>query len=472
MTTGTKFTGIAGQSELVRHNPATGAIVSREPANSKQSCLSLVGKSATAFDTWSQLPVDRRADCLRSLADEIERAGDAFCASMTEEIGAPRVWVQHNVDFAAYNLRETSTYADQLRTPVQEIKSGATQSYVLREPIGVCLAITPWNAPLILSVRAIGAALLCGNTVMLKGNEVAPRTYRLLAEAIARSDLPDNTVNLFLCAEQDSEEIVDVLIASPVVRHVSFTGSTRVGRRVASLCAKHLKRPLLELGGQASMLVLEDADLDAAADAAISGGYMNQGQICISTERLIVATTIAEHFIEQLEQRRCDLVLGDPAKEDTDIGPLIDTASAERLSGLLSDAVSKGARLIGGGGMRDAYFEPTIIDRVEPEMRLFQEEVFGPILSITRVDNDEEAITIANDSSYGLAAAVFSNDIARARRVAGQLDTGICHINRSTVDDDPHAPFGGMKQSGYGRFGGRWAIDEFTNQRWLTEKHP
>lgn len=218
------------------------------------------------------------------------------------------------------------------------------------------------------------------------------------------------------------------------------------------------------------MIVLEDADLELAAKAAVEGGFLNQGQICMSTERLIVDAPIAEEFISIIEKLRAGLTIGDSRQPDIDLGPLINEESAQRLSGLLSDAVSKGARIVGGAGVDNSFFEPTLIDHVEPEMRLFQEEVFGPILSVTRVNGADEAITIANDSRYGLAASVFSANPVEARRIASQLETGICHINRSTVDDDPHAPFGGMKDSGYGRFGGRWAIDEFTNQRWFTER--
>lgn len=434
------------------------------------ACPSMLAECAAAFETWSETSPHERADGLLSLADEIEKFRDAFCKTMADEIGATVAWANHNVSLAAKTLRETATYAETIAQGPDPVPNDEVRSYVVKEPLGVCLAITPWNAPLILGVRAVAMALLCGNTVLLKGNELSPKCYQLFGKAIERSDLPDKVVNLFLCATEASETIVETLIASPVVRHVSFTGSTRVGRRVAEISARYLKRPLLELGGQASMIVLEDADLELAAKAAVEGGFLNQGQICMSTERLIVDAPIAEEFISIIEKLRAGLTIGDSRQPDIDLGPLINEESAQRLSGLLSDAVSKGARIVGGAGVDNSFFEPTLIDHVEPEMRLFQEEVFGPILSVTRVNGADEAITIANDSRYGLAASVFSANPVEARRIASQLETGICHINRSTVDDDPHAPFGGMKDSGFGRFGGRWAIDEFTNQRWFTER--
>ena len=215
---------------------------------------------------------------------------------------------------------------------------------------------------------------------------------------------------------QDVAEVVDALIASPVVRRVNFTGSTRGGRRVAEICAKYLKRPLLELGGQSAMIVLSDADLDLATLAALQGAYRNQGQICMSTERLIVASSVADELIARIEAGRRALLHGDPRSPGTEVGPVISREAAERLTGMIRDAVQKGAHLVGGGRMRDAYLEPALLDRVEPDMRLYQEEVFGPVLAVTRVGSDLEALSVANDSEYGLACAVFSQDARRAAR--------------------------------------------------------
>ena len=336
----------------------------------------------------------------------------------------------------------------------------------------MCLGIAPWNAPLILGMRAAAAPLLCGNTVLLKGNEFAPATFRMLGDVLADAGFPRNVVQVFLTSAEDSEAVVEALIASPVVRRVSFTGSTRVGRRVAELCARHLKPSVLELGGQAAMVVLEDADIEAAAEAAVTGAYCNQGQICMSTERLVVVDSVADELVGAIELRRQALQLGDPADPETDLGPVVSISDAERLSGLIGDAVSRGARLVGGGRMRDAFVEPCLLDGIEPNMRLYSEEVFGPVLSVTRVADEKEALTVVNDSEYGLAASVFSRDVARATDLARNIESGICHINRSTVYDDPHAPFGGVKSSGYGRLGGRWGIEEFTEVRWITGGHP
>lgn len=457
-----------GRLLIERESPCTGEIVSRVNAHNVADCQQFVAKAAAAFPAWSATPPTERATLLLNLANAIQARSTAFCELMTLEMGATTDWGQHNVNFAVEILQQVSTYADELDRIDTIRENGDVISQAVRAPCGVCLGITPWNAPVILGVRAIAAPLLCGNTVLLKGNEVAPATFSLLAEAIKEAHFPEGVAQMFLTRAQDSETIVESIIASPVVRRVNFTGSTRVGRRVAMLCAKHLKRPLLELGGQATMIVLDDADLDAAAEAALYGAYVYQGQLCMSTERLVVTESVADQLIERIEAGRRKIKMGDPASAKNQLGPVVSLEAAERLSGLISDAISKGAKLVGGGGIRDAFVEATLLDKVEADMRIYNEEVFGPVLSVTRVENECEAISVANESEYGLACAVFSSNETRASNLASRLHSGICHINRTTVDDNPHAPFGGVKSSGYGRFGGRWALNEFTELRWIT----
>lgn len=453
---------------IERRNPATGQLVSAEVADDLANCRLYATRAASAFPAWSTRPTQERAALLCALADQIESRAADFQQAMICEIGMPTVWAEQNVTFGVEILRDVATYASELDQPEIVPDKRDIVSRAERVPCGVSLGLVPWNAPLILGIRALAAPLLCGNTVLLKGNEFAPRSFRLLGEVLRDAGIPEGVARVFLTRPEDSEEIVEALIASPVVRRVNFTGSTRVGRRVAELCAKYLKRPLLELGGQATMLVLDDADLEAAAEAALRGAYLNQGQICMSTERLIVADTIADDLVNLIEAGRALLKQGDPSDPTIEVGPVVSEDAAERLSSLIGDAVGKGGKLVGGGGVRGAFVEPTLLDHIEPDMRLYREEVFGPILSVTRVANDLEAVTVANDSEYGLSSAVFGRDLNRAEGIARQIHSGICHINRATVDDNPHAPFGGVKSSGYGRFGGRWALNEFTELRWIT----
>jgi acyl-CoA reductase-like NAD-dependent aldehyde dehydrogenase len=320
----------------------------------------------------------------------------------------------------------------------------------------------------ILGVRAIAAPLACGNTIVLKGSEICPHVHRLIGEACRDARLGEGVVNVVSNAPADASRIVEALIAHPTVRRVNFTGSTRVGRQVAELAARHLKPALLELGGKAPLIVLDDADLDEAVAAAAFGAFMNQGQICMSTERLIVDESVADEFAAKVAAKAATLVAGDPRKGRTPLGALVGFDAVERVLGLVRDAVAKGARLIAGGAANGVLMDATVLDNVTPAMRIYAEESFGPVAAIIRVGGLEEAVRVANDSEYGLAAAVFGRDLNRALSVARRLETGICHINGPTVHDEAQMPFGGVKASGYGRFGGAAAIHEFTELRWIT----
>jgi benzaldehyde dehydrogenase (NAD) len=267
---------------------------------------------------------------------------------------------------------------------------------------------------------------------------------------------------------QDAAEIVEELVVHPAVRAVNFTGSTRVGRIIAEKAATHFKRTLLELGGKAPLVVLDDADLDAAAAAASFGAFMYQGQICMSTERIVVDKSVAEAFTERLAARAKALVTGDPRKPGTQLGPVINRQSLEHLRALIDDAVRHGARISAGGGFEGLVHEPTVVTGVTPEMRLYHEESFGPAVSVVVADGVDDAVRIANDTPYGLSSAVFGKDESRAMAVAKRLRTGICHVNGATVHDELMMPFGGVGDSGWGRFGGRAALHEFTDLRWVT----
>jgi acyl-CoA reductase-like NAD-dependent aldehyde dehydrogenase len=310
--------------------------------------------------------------------------------------------------------------------------------------------------------------LACGNTVVLKGSELCPGVHRLIGTALQQAELGDGVVNVILNAPADAPSIVERLIANPAVRRVNFTGSTSVGRIVAQIAAKHLKPALLELGGKAPFLVLDDADLDAAAAGANFGAFMNQGQICMSTERIIVDEKIGEAFVEKLVARAGTLVAGDPRRDDVALGTVISRKAAERIGALVADAVEKGATPALGGQIEGAVMQPTVLDHVSAEMKLYSEESFGPVVAVIRASSEDEAVRVANDSPFGLSSAVFTGDAARGLRVAAQIDSGMCHINGPTVHDEAQMPFGGVKDSGYGRFGGKAAIAEFTDLRWIT----
>jgi vanillin dehydrogenase len=373
-----------------------------------------------------------------------------------------------NVQLGAGMLAYYAGQADALTE--EEIPSHipGKRAKAVRQPVGVVVGIAPWNAPVILGVRAVAAPLAYGNTVVLKASEQCPRTHKAIVDALADAGLPPGAINLVTNDPQHAAEVVDELIAHPAVRRISFTGSTRVGRIVAEKAGRHLKRVLLELGGKAPLVVLADADLERAVAAANFGAFMHQGQICMSTERIVIDRSVADEFAQKLGERARSLKVGDPREPGTQIGPLVNEDALRRVTELVEDAVSKGATVVAGGNAKGPCFEPTVLTSVTPEMRIYHEESFGPIVAIVPVDSVEEAVRVANDTEYGLASAVFSRDEDTAMQVARRLETGACHINDATVNDEPQMPLGGVKASGWGRFGGKAALEEFTELRWIT----
>ena len=451
-----------------RTNPLSGAVASRAAAATVEDAARAAATAAGAFPKWSRLgPSARRAALFRA-ADLIEQRTDLFIAAMAEETGATAGWSQLNVSLAASFLREAASLTTRIGGEVVPSDHKGMISLAVRQPVGVVAAIAPWNAPVVLGVRAIAMPLACGNTVVFKTSELCPHTHRLIGDVMRDADLGDGVVNVIANAPADAERVVEALIAHPAVRRVNFTGSTRVGRRIAELAARHLKPALLELGGKAPFVVLDDADLEEASRAAAYSAFMNQGQICMSTERLIVDEAVADRFAELFARQVATLVAGDPASGTAPLGPVIGHEAAERVRALVSDAVSKGARVIVGGRAEGTLVDAVAVDFVTPSMRIYAEETFGPVVAMVRVRGVEEAVRVANDTEYGLASAVFGQDIMRAMEVARRIEAGICHINSATVHDEAQMPFGGVKASGYGRFGGSAAIDEFVELRWIT----
>ena len=451
-----------------RNNPLHGNPVSEAAAAAADDAIAAVDAAALAFPSWSATGPGQRRELLLRAADALAALEKDFVAGMVAEIGATEPWAGFNVAFAASILREAASMTTQIAGQIIPSDIPGNVAMAVRQPRGVCVGIAPWNAPVILGVRAIAMPLACGNTVVFKASEICPAVHRLIANAFQNAGLPAGVLNLLTNAPADAAEVVGALIDQPAVRHVNFTGSTRVGKIVAERAARHLKPVLLELGGKAPVIVLDDADLDEAVNAVAFGAFLNQGQICMSTERVVVDAKIADAFVQKLSAKAAGLPLQDPSLGPTVLGSIVDPQAAARISALIEDARSKDARITAGGDCQRTLMPATVVDRVTPAMRIFAEESFGPVVTIVRVDGDEEALRVANDTEYGLSAAIFSRDVARAWNLARRVESGICHINGPTVHDEPQMPFGGVKASGYGRFGGNAAIDEFTTLRWIT----
>jgi vanillin dehydrogenase len=422
-----------------------------------------------AFPQWSATAASERGSLLQRASELLMERQAAIAALVTEETNGTLGWGMFNVQLGAGMLAYYANQTD-LTAEEHEIPSHipGKRAKAVRQPVGVIVGIVPWNAPVVLGVRAVAAPLAHGNTVVLKASEQCPRTHAAIVDALKDAGVPDGTISLVTNHPNDAAEVVEELIAHPAVRRVNFTGSTRVGRIVAETAARHLKRVLLELGGKAPLVVLADADLDRAVAAANFGSFMHQGQICMSTERIVIDRSVAEEFAHKLGERASSLKVGDPRERNTQIGPLVNEAALKRVTEHFEDAVAKGARVITGGKGQGLYFNPTVLTDVTPEMRIYSEESFGPIVAILPVDGVDEAVRVSNDTEYGLSSAVFSSDVDAALAVARRLQTGMCHINDATVNDEPQMPFGGVKHSGWGRFGGKAALEEFTELRWIT----
>ncbi|QKK33050.1 aldehyde dehydrogenase (plasmid) [Rhizobium indicum] len=450
-----------------RIDPFTEKLASRAAAASLEDVAAAVDAAAAAFGAWSKTGPGQRRAILMKAADIMDSKVGEFTRLMIEETGATAPWAGFNVMLAANILREAGAMTTQISGEIIPSDKPGTLAMGVRQAAGVCLAIAPWNAPVILATRAIAMPIACGNTVVLKASEQCPGTHRLIATVLTEAGLPAGVINVLTNAPEDAPEIVTALIAHPAVKRVNFTGSTKVGKIIAETCGRHLKPALLELGGKAPLVILDDADVDGAVNAAIFGAFMHQGQICMSTERIIVDETIADQFVAKLAARASQLPAGDP-RGHVVLGSLISLDAAKKMEELIADATAKGAKLVAGGKRSGTVVEATLLDHVTPEMRVYTEESFGPVKPIIRVAGEEEAIRIANDTEYGLSSAVFSRNVQRAMAVAARIESGICHINGPTVNDEAQMPFGGVKGSGYGRFGGKAAIAEFTDLRWIT----
>ncbi|MBX5085201.1 aldehyde dehydrogenase [Rhizobium lentis] len=450
-----------------RRDPFTGELASTAPAAGPEDVAAAIEAASSAFSAWSSTGPGQRRTILAKAADIMDAMVGEFTKLMMEETGATAPWAGFNVMLAANILREAAAMTTQIGGEIIPSDKPGTLAMGVRQAAGVCLAIAPWNAPVILATRAIAMPIACGNTVILKASEQCPGTQRLIATALTEACLPAGVINVITNAPEDAPAIVEALIAHPAVRRVNFTGSTKVGKIIAELSGKHLKPALLELGGKAPLVVLEDADIDGAVNAAIFGAFMHQGQICMSTERIIVHQAIADSFVTKLAARAAALPAGDP-RGHVVLGSLISLDAAKKMEELIADAQAKGAKLVAGGKRKGTVVEATLLDFVSPDMRVYTEESFGPVKPIIRVANEDEAVRVANDTEYGLSSAVFSRDVQRALAVAGRIQSGICHINGPTLNDEAQMPFGGVKGSGYGRFGGKAAIAEFTDLRWIT----
>ena len=454
--------------EFTRTNPITGEVASSATAMKAADIPAITARAAAAFPAWAAQGPNARRAVLMKAAAALEAKQDDFVAAMMAETGSTAGWAMFNLGLAAGIVREAAALTTQIAGEVIPSDKPGCLAMALKEPVGVLVGIAPWNAPIILGVRAIAVPLACGNAVILKASETCPRTHALIIEAFAEAGFPEGVVNVVTNAPEDAAEVVGALIDAPEVKRINFTGSTHVGRIIATRAAQQLKPCLLELGGKAPLIVLEDADLDEAVRAAAFGAFMNQGQICMSTERIIVVDAVADEFAKRFAAKAGSLAAGDPREGNTPLGAVVDQKTVAHVNSLIEDAVAKGAQVIAGGMGTSVVMPATVVDGVTAEMNLYRDESFGPVVAMIRARDADHAVELANDTQYGLSAAVFTRDIAKGLGIARRIQSGICHVNGPTVHDEAQMPFGGVGASGYGRFGGKQGIDSFTETRWIT----
>ncbi|TME44353.1 MAG: aldehyde dehydrogenase family protein [Chloroflexi bacterium] len=451
------------------HDPYSGATVARIPASTRDDARRAVEAAANAFQDWWKTPPGEKQRLFLKAADILERRQMEVVGLLAAETGCTFGFGMFQTIFTPNLLRQAASLPYHPTGEILPADLPGAFYMAMRQPVGVVAGLAPWNAPLILSLRAIAAPLALGNTVVLKPSEESPITGGILyAEIFEEAGFPQGTVNVVTHAPGQAEPVVDEFMENPKVRRISFTGSTKTGRILAQKAAPYLKRMVLELGGQNPLIVLADAELEYAVNATAFGTFLHQGQICMSARRIIVERSIAKEFTDRLVAKTKGLKVGSPTEPDTIIGPLINKQAVEQVKARVDEAVAHGAKVLTGGHAQGACYEPTLLTDVPDDVQMSKEETFGPVATITIVDSADEAVDVANRTSYGLAAGILTRNADRALSLAERIQSGIVHINDQPVNDEPQVPFGGVKDSGYGRFGGSEAVHEFTEMRWVT----
>jgi len=472
---GGAWSDAAGGKTYEDRDPFTGDVVATVAAGGPEDAAAAIEAAAAAFEGWAATPPAERQRIFLAAADLLEARRDEVVSMLARETGSTFGFGMFQSFFVPSLFRQAAALA---YAPLGQIIPSDTGAFAMgiRRPAGVVGAFAPWNAALILSARSIAAPLALGNTVVLKPSEWSPWSGGLLwGEIFAEAGMPAGVLNIVTHAPGEAGPIGAALIEHPAVRRLNFTGSSAVGRIIAEAAGRHLKRVVLELGGYNPLIVLGDADLEYAVNASAFGSFLHQGQICMSTRRIVVERSIADEFVSRLVEKTKGLKTGDPKEHDTIIGPLINEDALAMVQGRVRAAVDAGAKVLAGGEAVGPCFQATLLTDVPADSEFARHETFGPVASIEVVDDADEAVARANATSYGLSAGIITSNRERGFALAQRIDSGIVHVNDQTVADEPQMPFGGVKDSGFGRFGGQAVVDEFTELRWVTmrsEGHP
>jgi succinate-semialdehyde dehydrogenase/glutarate-semialdehyde dehydrogenase len=460
---------VQSKHQFAVHNPATDKQIASVSNLNKQDAVAAINAAQKAFPAWSALTGKERAIIMRTWFDLIVENADDLAAIMTAEQGKPLAEARGEVIYGASFIEWFAEEAKRVSGDILGSTWSDKRTLVMKQAIGVCAAITPWNFPLAMITRKVAPAIAAGCTIVIKPAEQTPLSALALAELAQRAGFPAGVINVITGDAKQSIAMGEVLCDSSVVRHLSFTGSTPVGRILMQQCAPTIKKLSLELGGHAPFIVFEDADIDAAVQGAVQSKFRNAGQTCVCTNRFYVHDVVYDEFVQKFAIAVQKIIVGNGADKSVRQGPLIDAQAVEKVQSHVADAIKKGAQLVTGGKTHEAgalFYQPTILSEVKPTMQIMQEETFGPVAAIVRFTSEEEVIVAANDTDFGLASYFYSRDIARVWRVAEKLEYGMVGVNTGLISNEV-SPFGGVKQSGLGREGSRYGMDEYLEMKYV-----
>lgn len=446
-------------------NPATGAVFARVQQAGAEEVEQAIAAAQRAAISWGASLVAEREVMLLKVCDIVTARRAEIRDALIDECGSVFNKALWEIDYVTDLLRSAAGDVRHVVGETMPMSQPGQISMSVRRPLGVIAGIAPFNSPFLLSMKKIAFALAAGNSFILKPSEETPVSGLLIADIFAEAGLPPGVLNVI---PGPARQIGEILLADPRVRMITFTGSTRTGRYLAVEAARHLKKFTLEMGGKSPLIILADADLDYAVNAAAFGMFLHQGQVCMANSKIIVEAPVFDEFCRRFTAKAQTIPMGPPHDPDVVIGPLIRPNQSDFIDGHIEDARSKGATMLTGGRAEGQYYKATVLTGVTRDMRIYHEETFGPVVSILRAADSEDALRIANDTAYGLSAALITNDLQKAFDLSLRLDSGMVHVNDCTISDEPHVPFGGVKNSGFGREGGRYSMEEMTELKWIT----
>jgi len=459
----------SGEKTMENINPYTGEVIATWRSSNKEDIDKAYESAQKNSIEWAKSLPAEKEKVLRKVSSLMAERKEEIIQLLITESGSTRIKSEAEFVAAKRIVDEAASFPYRMKGEIIPSNTSGKENRVVREPKGVIGVIGPWNFPLHLCLRSVAPAIALGNGVVIKPASDTPITAGwLIADLFEQAGLPEGVLNV---VAGSGSEIGDYFVAHPVPKVISFTGSTEVGQGIGKLAGEHLKETALELGGNNAMVVLEDADIERATEAAVFGKFLHQGQICMALNRIIVHADIYDEFVDSFVAKTKNVQAGDPADAKTLVGPLIREKEVERLLDLVNKARAEGAQLLLGGTSKDSVLSPTVLADVKPEQDIVQQELFGPVAVIMKAQDEQEAVRLANDTPYGLSGSVFTTDLNRGYQIAQRIESGMVHVNDQSVNDEAHVMFGGEKASGIGRFGGDWAIEKFTRTRWISIQH-